>query len=97
MSKTHAPLWWLPWGDDGVDRGGSSGCDDDDDDVKMVVGTGCGGDRGGGGSAWWWGSDRSVGEKHFWTRPKNSPENFSSGGGGDGRNPAVAAGKSERE
>ncbi|GKA44731.1 hypothetical protein Tco_0737527 [Tanacetum coccineum] len=52
MSKTHAPLWWLPWGDDGVDRGGSSGCDDDDDDVKMVVGAGCGGDRGGGGSAW---------------------------------------------
>ncbi|GJY16953.1 hypothetical protein Tco_0387375 [Tanacetum coccineum] len=53
MSKTHAPLWWLPWGDDGVDRGGSSGCDDDDDDdVKMVVGASCGGDRGGGGSAW---------------------------------------------
>ncbi|GKA58886.1 hypothetical protein Tco_0758199 [Tanacetum coccineum] len=52
MSKTHAPLWWLPWGDDGVDRGGSSGCNDDDDDVKMVVGVGCGGDRGGGGSAW---------------------------------------------
>ncbi|GJY28662.1 putative reverse transcriptase domain-containing protein [Tanacetum coccineum] len=52
MSKTHAPLWWLPLGDDGVDRGGSSGCDDDDDDVKMVVGAGCGGDRGGGGSAW---------------------------------------------
>ncbi|GKA49384.1 hypothetical protein Tco_0742457 [Tanacetum coccineum] len=51
MSKNHAPLWWLPWGDDGVDRGGSSGCDDDDDDVKMVVGAGCGGDRGGGGSA----------------------------------------------
>ncbi|GKE64825.1 hypothetical protein Tco_1518986, partial [Tanacetum coccineum] len=52
MSKTHAPLWWLPWGDDGVDRGGSSGCNDDDDDVKMVVGAGCGSDRGGGGSAW---------------------------------------------
>ncbi|GKD90318.1 ribonuclease H-like domain-containing protein [Tanacetum coccineum] len=52
MSKTHAPLWWLPFGDDGVDRGGSSGCDDDDDDVKMVVGAGCGGDRGGGESAW---------------------------------------------
>ncbi|GKE50961.1 hypothetical protein Tco_1486117, partial [Tanacetum coccineum] len=59
MIKTHAPLWWLPWGDDGVDRGGSSDCDDDDDDVKMVVGAGCGGGR----SAWRRvvvGIDRSV-------------------------------------
>ncbi|GKC68324.1 hypothetical protein Tco_1100922 [Tanacetum coccineum] len=42
--------------------------------------------EGGGGETardgeWYGGSDRSVGEKHHWSRSENSPENFS----GDGR------------
>ncbi|GJQ97329.1 cleavage/polyadenylation specificity factor, 25kDa subunit [Tanacetum coccineum] len=31
------------------------------------------------GGAWCWGSDRSGGEKQFWTWPENSPEKFSGG------------------
>ncbi|GJU75507.1 hypothetical protein Tco_1272577 [Tanacetum coccineum] len=53
----------------------------DGDGVGKMVGmvvtmAGCGGAVAAHGGACWWGSDRSVGEKHFWTRSENSPEKW---------------------
>ncbi|GJZ68588.1 putative ribonuclease H-like domain-containing protein [Tanacetum coccineum] len=67
--------------------------------MRMVVRCGGGDDDEpkGGGGAWTSGSSRSGGGERFGARPEYSLENFSAGGGGGGsRNPAVAAGKSER-
>ncbi|GKC96158.1 hypothetical protein Tco_1161600 [Tanacetum coccineum] len=69
--------------------------DDGDDDDDDGGGVGCRGVAAeGGGGAWTNGSSRSGGGERFGARPEYSPGNFSGGGG---RNPAVAAGKSERE
>ncbi|GJV96455.1 hypothetical protein Tco_1548032 [Tanacetum coccineum] len=53
----------------------------DGDGVGKMVGmvvtmAGYGGAVAAHGGAWWWGSDRSVGEKHFWTQSENSPEKW---------------------
>ncbi|GKD44885.1 hypothetical protein Tco_1269530 [Tanacetum coccineum] len=82
--QTHTGSWC----------GGSSGCDDDDggdDGADVVEVVWCGMVA----AAWTSRSSRSGGGKRFGARPEYSPENISGGGGG--RNPAVAAGKSERE
>ncbi|GKE72495.1 hypothetical protein Tco_1534536 [Tanacetum coccineum] len=75
---------WCRWRwydcDDGGSHGGVVGGDNDDDDGvddgRVVAMVGCVGVVAARGGAWWWGSDRSVGEKHFWTGPENSSKKW---------------------